>query len=277
MTTGWGPAFGPAPGRPRPEAGDEAARVVDELAARQVAARLLGGAGVAAHRHGQVPAGLERPLGDIDLVTGPESGPALADALPALGYTPNGLFNALHGGQRMLFHDTGHSRRLNVFVGEFAMAHRLDLSGRLHHHPRALAPADLLLTTLQIAGLRHDDIVDAARLVLAHEVSVPDRPAAPGQADALSLDRLIEITRADWGWYATVTGNLARVRDAAPALLDQTAAPIVRGRIALMITALDSAPKTASRKSRALAGGRAPWPDLPDEAAGTAAGTGASR
>ncbi len=277
MTTAWGPALGPAPGRPLPEAGDEAARVVDGLAARQVAARLLGGAGVAAHRHGQVPAGLERPLSDIDLATGSEDGQALAEALADLGYTPNGPFNALHGGQRMLFHDTGRSRRLNVFVGEFAMARRLDLTGRLHHHPRALAPADLLLTTLQVAGLRYEDIVDAVRLVLAHEVSVPDRPAVPGQADALSLDRLIEITRADWGWYAAVTGNLARVRDAAPGLLDQTAAPIVRGRIALMITALDSAPKTASRKSRAMAGGRAAWPELPEGAAGTAAGTGAFR
>jgi hypothetical protein len=277
MMTAWGPALGPAPGRPLPEAGDEAARVIDGLAARQVAARLLGGAGVAAHRHGQVPAGLERPLGDIDLAAGPESGQALADALAALGYTPNGPFNALHGDQRMLFHDTGHSRRLNVFVGEFAMTHRLDLTGRLHHHPRALSPADLLLTTLQVAEIRPEDIVDAVRLVLAHEVSVPDRPAVPGQADALSLDRLIEITRADWGWYAALTGNLARVRDAAPALLDQAVAPVVRGRIALMITALDSAPKTASRQSRAMAGGRAPWPELPEEAAGTAAGTGASR
>jgi Uncharacterised nucleotidyltransferase len=261
----------PVPGRPLPDVVDEAERVIDGLAGRGVVARLLGGAGVAAHRHGPVPAALERSFGDIDLVTRRKSGKALADGLTALGYTPNDRFNALHGARRMLFYDTDNSRQLDVFVGEFAMCHRLDLDARLSQHPRTLAPADLLLTKLQIVQINHKDIVDAVRLLLAHEVSAPDRPAVPGQADVLSLDRLIEVTRADWGWYTTFTDNLAKVRDAAGDLLDETAAAITGDRIASVAAALRGAQKTTRWKARAMVGRRAPWYELPEEVAGTGA------
>ena len=36
----------------------------------------------------------------------------------------------------------------------------------------------------------------------------------------LSLDRLAEVTRADWGWYTTFTDNLAAVGRDVPGLLD---------------------------------------------------------
>jgi hypothetical protein len=259
------------PGRPLPDVVDEAERVIDDLTGRGVAARLLGGVGVAAHRHGPVPATLERSFADIDLVTGRKSGRALAAGLIALGYAPNDRFNALHGARRMLFYDTDNSRQLDVFVGEFAMCHRLDLDGRLQLHPRALGPADLMLTKLQIVQINHKDVLDAVRLLLAHEVGGPDQPAAPGHADILSTDRLIAITRADWGWYTTFTDNLAKVRDALADLLDDAAAAIADGRIASVAAALEGAHKTARWKARAMVGRHAPWYELPEEVAGTGA------
>jgi len=260
-----------APAVPLADVIDEAERVIDGLTARGVAARLLGGAGVAAHRHGPVPAALQRSYADIDLVTGRKSGRALADGLAVLGYTPNEAFNALHGARRLLFYDTANHRQLDVFVGEFAMSHRLDLDHRLNQHPRALAPADLLLTKLQIVEINHKDLVDAARLLLGHEVAAPDRPAGPGEADVLSLDRLIEITRSDWGWYTTFTDNLAAVGRAVPGLLDEAAAPVVGERIEAVAAALGGAPKTARWRARALVGRRVPWYELPEEVAGTGA------
>ena len=163
------------PAVPLADVPSEAERVVDGLAARGVVARLLGGAGVAAHQHGPVPAVLQRAFADIDLVTGRKSGRALADGLAALGYAANDRFNALHGARRLLFYDTVNQRQLDVFVGEFAMCHRLGLDHRLNQHPRALAPADLLLTKLQIVEINRKDVVDAVRLLLAHEVAAPDR------------------------------------------------------------------------------------------------------
>ncbi len=272
MTTPSGPGPGqPAPARPLPDVVSEAERVVDTLAGRGVTVRLLGGVGVAAHRHGPVPAALQRSFADIDLVTGRKSGKALAGGLADLGYTPNDRFNAVHGARRMLFYDTDNARQLDVFVGEFDMSHRLDLNGRLGHHPRALSPADLLLTKLQIVEINSKDLVDAVALLLAHEVSAPDRPATPGQADVLSLDRLIEVTRADWGWYTTFTDNLAKVRNAAPDLVDEAWAGTVRERAESVAAALRGAPKTARWRARAMVGRRAPWYELPEEVAGTGA------
>jgi hypothetical protein len=262
-----------APAVPLASVIDEAERVVDGLAARGATARLLGGTGVAAHRHGPVPVTLERSFADIDLVTGRKGGRALADGLVALGYTPNEVFNALHGARRLLFYDTANHRQLDAFVGEFAMSHRLDLDGRLNLHPRALAPADLLLTKLQIVEINHKDVVDAVRLLLAHEVAAADRPAdaGPGQLDVLSLDRLAEITRADWGWYTTFTDNLAVVGSAASGLLDEMAARAVGDRVEAVLTGLRQAKKTTRWKARALVGRRAPWYELPEEVAGTGA------
>ena len=244
---------------------DEAQRVVDALAAGGVTVRLLGGVGVAAHRHGPVPASLTRSFADIDVVVGRKGGHPLGAGLETLGYTANDRFNALHSARRLLFYDSANSRQLDVFVGEFAMCHRLDLSGRLDRHPLALAPADLLLTKLQIVQINSKDVVDAVRLLLAHEVRAPDLPAEPGGADALSLDRLVEVTRADWGWYTTFGDNLRKVRDAAGDLLDQADAAAVLGRIDSVTAALAAAPKTARWKARSVLGRRAPWYELPEE------------
>lgn len=257
--------------RPLADVVDEAQRVVDALESGGVSVRLLGGVGVAAHRHGPVPAALSRSFADIDLVVGRKGGHALGTGLAALGYVPNDRFNALHGARRLLFYDPGNARQMDVFVGEFAMCHRLDLSDRLNRHPLALAPADLLLTKLQIVELNNKDLVDAVRLVLAHEVRAPDLPAGLGAADVLSLDRLVEVTRADWGWHTTFGDNLRKVRDAVPGLLDAAAASTVCERIDSVAAALEAAPKTTRWKARALLGRRAPWYELPEEVAGAGA------
>jgi hypothetical protein len=254
--------------RPLANVADEGERVVRALASCGVTARLLGGVGVAAHRHGPVPDALDRPFADIDLVTGRKSGRDLAKGLAAAGYTPNDRFNALHGARRLLFYDRANERQIDVFVGEFAMCHRLDLGGRLNQHPLALAAADLLLTKLQIVEINHKDVVDAIRLMLAHEVCPTDVSSAPGPADALSLGRLVEITRADWGWYTTFGDNLAKVGEAAPGLLDEAGASIVRDRVGAVTAALEAAPKTTRWKARAIVGRRAPWYELPEEVAG---------
>jgi len=164
-----------------------------------------------------VPAALERGYGDLDVVVPPKSARATTDALTSAGYQPNERFNALHGARRLLFYDTENKRQVDVFVGVFAMCHRLDLSGRLDQHPYSLDAADLLLTKLQIHEINRKDLVDAVRLLLTHDNA--DIGGGAGSPDTMSLDRLRSVTSADWGWFTTVTDNLALVRDAAADLL----------------------------------------------------------
>ena len=229
--------------------------------------RLLGGVGVALHDHRPVPPALERGYGDLDIVVPPKSTRQTTAALSAAGYVPNERFNALHGAQRMLFYDTDNKRQVDVFVGVFSMCHRLDLASRLDLHPYALDAADLLLTKLQIHEINRKDLVDAVRLVLTHE-NADIAGGGDGRTSSMSLDRLRAVTSSDWGWFTTVTDNLALVRTAASELLEPSDAGIVEVRVDEVDDALRSAPKSMRWKARSVVGRKTPWYELPEEVGG---------
>ena len=256
-------------GEPLSSVVDEADRVIDATRARGLAVRLLGGLGVAAHDHFDVPPALHREYADVDVVVAPSDSRALAAGLLALGYVPNDRFNALHGARRMLFYDRANERQLDVFVGEFAMCHRLDLRDRLDRHATALDAADLLLTKLQIVQLNAKDASDAVRLLFGHELTEGDSRETAEGAGTLSTGRLVAVTRVDWGWYTTFTDNLGAVASAARDLLDEASAELVTSRAQAILATLAEAPKSTRWKARALAGRRMPWYELPEEVAGS--------
>lgn len=256
---------------------DEAQRLIPALELVGVPARLIGGLGVAAHDHAAaVPAVLQREYADIDIVIPPKTNRTGSAQLVELGYTPNARFNALHGSRRLLFYDTANSRQLDIFVGEFAMCHRLDLSRRLNLHPTALAASDLLLTKLQIVELNHKDVLDACRLLLNHEVADVDdpayHPASTGgglSADQLSVRRIVVVTSADWGWYTTLSDNLTKVAAASPQLLPPDHSDTVMARVEALLRAMTAAPKGLRWRARSALGRRAAWYELPEEVAPT--------
>jgi len=250
----------------------EAARMLDGLGAAGVTARLLGGLGVAAHDHVQIPQTLQRVFADIDLVISAKSGGRASEAIAGLGYVPNARFNALHGARRLLFYDVANRRQVDVFVGSFKMCHSLQLGNVLDQHPTALSAADLLLTKLQIVQLNRKDVLDAVRLLLAHELSDPATATVegvPSGADALAIDRVVSITRLDWGWHTTISDNLATVDSWLDQLLAAPDVVRVRQRIAVLLDAMANAPKAARWRARAALGRRVPWYELPEEVAAT--------
>jgi hypothetical protein len=258
-------------GEPLSAIGAEATRLVDEMGGRHVVARLIGGLGVAAHDHVAPPPSLVREFADIDLVVPRAASRSTAQALAELGYTANARFNALHGATRLLFYDLPNRRQLDVFVGEFAMCHRLELEGRLDRHPTALAAADLLLTKLQIVELNQKDVLDAARLLLSHELTDDDADSdAASGADGLSQRRILSVTATDWGWHTTLSDNLAKVARGLPDDLAESLAAVVVRRAELLLAVMAQAPKSARWKARALIGRRKAWYELPEEVAITA-------
>jgi hypothetical protein len=245
----------------------EGRRLVNVAARLDLPVRLLGGVGVALHDHGPVPPALVRGYGDLDIVVPRKSTKRTTEVLTEAGYVGNDRFNALHGAQRMLFYDTPNKRQVDVFVGVFAMCHRLDLSDRLHLHPQSLDAADLLLTKLQIHEVNRKDLVDAVRLVLTHDVVDVGAPADE-LGDALALDRLCAVTSGDWGWYTTVTDNLVRVRTAASELLDPVDAGLVESRLDEIDASLRRSPKSVRWRARNVVGRKTPWYELPEEVGG---------
>jgi hypothetical protein len=237
----------------------EAIRLIDALADQGVTARLIGGLAIAQHRHLDLPSTLARPYGDIDIVVPPGRSAPFTDAMKDLGYTPNKRFNNLRGDKRMLFYDEPNNRQIDVFVGRFDMCHGVDLTDRLDTGTRTLSPTDLLLTKLQVVQINRKDLIDALTLLLTHEVVAGTAP------DAIEIQRLVQVTAGDWGWYTTLSDNLDRIPKLAGELLDAAGATVVVERIGRLRTGIDDAPKSLKWKMRSKVGRRLSWYELPEE------------
>jgi putative nucleotidyltransferase-like protein len=233
----------------------EALEVVEAARAEGFPIRILGGVAIAILAGEALPEPLRRTYADIDLAIKPDDGGRARSLLIALGYEPDRGFNSLHGSRRLLFYDMANGRRLDVFVGVFKMCHELDLRDRLEVVPNTLAPADLLLTKLQIVELNQKDLIDVVALVDVCGM------------DTLDLQRIEQVTGADWGWHTTVADNLERVAAAAAELLIEDDAAIVRKRVDAIRQAIDRAPKSLGWKVRARVGRRVQWYELPEEVA----------
>ena len=142
--------------------------------------------------------GVERVYGDIDLVLRRGDARAAQKLIPELGYVANERFNALHGEQRLMFVDEVNERRIDVFVGSFAMCHKLDLQSQLPENGETLTLADLLLTKLQIVEINEKDLSDVTMLLRDHEVAAAD------DSEVVDLRRIRKVCASDWGWFTTV-------------------------------------------------------------------------
>jgi hypothetical protein len=237
---------------------EEARRILREASDRGVPVRLVGGLAIRLHAE-PLHAAFVREYKDIDLVTVRSSGGDVARLLEALGYTGADEFNALNGHRRLLYGDERTGRRIDVFVGEFAMCHSIPVTERLDRDPATVPLAELLLTKLQIVELNERDATDAAALLHHHEVAAHDD-------DALNADRVAALCAADWGLWRTVTMNLERVGRHADRLdvADEEHARI-RGRIEQLRARIDGEPKSRGWRLRDRVGDRKRWYALPEE------------
>jgi hypothetical protein len=244
---------------PLDDAVDEGRRLVSACEAAGVRLRLLGGAAFGLHIHSPIPDRLRRVYGDVDAAVGARRAENLARLLPALGYAPDVRFNALHGEKRFLFHDPARGRKLDVFVGSFSMCHTMSLEARLPEHGSTLAPADLLLTKLQVVELNEKDMIDLLVLLAGHEV-------APSlDDDTIDVRRIAAVCAADWGWSTTVGDNLDRIAAAAARLLEPAGSARIAQRTGLIAAAIEEAPKSRAWRLRAMIGRRMVWYMLPEE------------
>jgi hypothetical protein len=243
-----------------PEIVTEGRRLVEEAAARGIAARLLGGIAIWLRASEAARAALGRSYPDLDLAARKRQSRGLRDLLEELGYEPERVFNATHGAQRLLYHAPDRRWHIDVFLDEFVMSHTLGLGERLDVEFPTLPAAELLLTKLQVAELNRKDASDTAMLLLDHE------PAETDGDGRVNLAHVARVTSSDWGLYTTVTDNLAKVRDLLPELLPGEAQrATVSSRLDAIERRLEEAPKTRAWKLRAKIGRRKRWYELPEE------------
>lgn len=237
----------------------EARRLTALASAAGLTVRLLGGVAIAIRAGAALPGGLRRTYKDLDFATVRGDAARFDALLVDAGYEADEQFNRIHGAQRRLHYDRANGKQLDTFVDTFAMCHVLELARRLPPRGQTLTPADLLLTKLQIVEVNDKDLVDTIALLLCH-------PIDEAGADVIALDELRPLLRADWGWYTTITDNLAKVAARlATVEVPDADKDLVSARIDELLTALRAFPKSMKWTLRAKVGRKIPWYDLPEE------------
>ncbi|WP_028059590.1 hypothetical protein [Candidatus Solirubrobacter pratensis] len=233
--------------------------IAEEAAAANIALRLIGGVAVWVRCPSARTVPLARAYGDIDLIGRARDRKAIVAFLEARGYEPDRMFNALHGASRLNFRDPRRDLPVDVLLDRFAMAHALDLRDRLTLDAPTLPLADLLLTKLQVVSINAKDLRDICALLLDHDLD----------ASGIDLARILEVTRADWGFEHTIHRTIATLTERIGDFdLERAAAERIVTRAEAISAALHAAPKSAKWKMRARVGERARWYEEPEEARG---------
>lgn len=234
----------------------EARRILAEAAARELPVRLLGGLAVRLRApHG--PGFFGRRCKDIDLVTRRQAGKQLVEMLCDLRWTPDERFNSLNGHRRLLFHEPGGERQIDVFIDSFAMCHELQLAPRLEVDPDSIPLAELLLTKLQIFQLNEKDQTDIFALLHDHDVADAD-------GETINAARVAELCAADWGLWRTSKLNVERTSQALEALAPEMAQTI-RDRLQRLWQTVEREPKSRRWRLRDRIGDRVTWYEEPEE------------
>lgn len=236
---------------------DTALRILGAAEECGIRARLLGGLAFYASCGSARAEPLARPINDLDIIVPSKQALAFGRLLGGLEFVGDRRFNSVHGETRMLFENG--DTQIDVFVGRFLQCHEIDLEGRIDRRALTIPLSDLLLTKLQIVELNRKDVLDILALLIDH-------PFASGDDDeSIDLDRLVAVTRKDWGWYTTVSKNLDKVVAAAGGILPAEPCHVVRAGISSLSEVIDHSPKSLAWKFRDKIGARVTWYNLPED------------
>jgi hypothetical protein len=248
----------------------EAVMLVQGAVAAGLKLRLLGGLGVRVLCPDFPPR--LRAGQDMDLACAGKRRRDIAAYLEKSGCVPDKMFNNLNGDRQMYFIAPS-GRPIDVMVDRLVMCHTLDFRPSFGRLPFTVDAIDVLLSKLQIVELNEKDAWDIFQLLSGVPAGPASTAGAAGTADAagtatLDTGRFARLIGADWGWWRTVTGNLAKLPGLAaeqPQLLPAGAPcdPLAQAR-ALAQVAQD-APKGVKWKLRANVGDRVRWYELPEE------------
>lgn len=244
----------------------EARRILGEVEARGMKVKLLGGIAIQLALGERINPLLKRECGDIDLFTTKSYCSGVESLLEELGWEPNSQFNALNGARRLLFSDPETDRKIDGFIDDFEMCHKLPLARRFDLPGPTLSPSDLLLTKLQIIELNAKDRGDCYALLLGFPVTDQPETGSGDAIESIDLEGITTLTGKDWGLQHTLELNLGRLRtglDESPlSAADRLA---IEGSIAAIEAAMEDARKSRSWKLRAKVGERKKWYDEPEE------------
>jgi hypothetical protein len=237
-----------------PDFDEEMRRLLAESRARNICMRLIGGLAIKIHCPSSSLLSLTRDYSDFDLVTFKEDYRKLPAFFTQMGYIADKEFNILNGTRRQIYFDPEGGRKVDVFIGDFEMCHRLPLSKRLHADPLTVPLAELLLSKTQIVYLTRRDVIDLATLLLDH-------PVDQGDDEVINIERIIRLCVRDWGLYTTTIQNLDKMLNMLhhEKVLDEAQTRIIAQRVEKIKLALARAKKSLRWQVRNKVGRRVRW------------------
>jgi len=240
----------------------EAERIISTAESQDITLRLMGGTAFGIRCPSAKHRAVARTYPDIDLVGLKKQSRTIRGFFMSIGYEENKMFNALRGSTRLMFFDTPNKRRIDIFLDDFDMCHRIDLHDRLKIDSKTLSLADLLATKLQVVKTNEKDIKDMVALLLDHDVATSDEP------EKVNGKRLAKLCAEDWGIYKTFTSVLAKILIVMEQLdLTPDERKLVKDRIERLSKMIEDEPKSMKWKMRARVGEKAMWYKLPDDLA----------
>jgi len=237
----------------------EAMALAEGAAAGGLGLKLLGGLAVRVLCP-DYPPRLRRDQ-DIDFACLSKERKKVAAYLADSGCQADRMFNSLNGDRQMYFLAPS-GRPIDVMVDRLTMCHTLDLRPSFGRQRLTVDAIDVLLSKLQIVELNEKDARDIVYMLSALPLG--------GEGVSLDTDRYGKLLGADWGWWRTVTGNLAKLPGliaAKPELVPAGAAFDPLEEIQRLSQLADDAPKTVKWRLRSNVGDRVRWYELPEEVA----------
>jgi len=238
----------------QPEIVEEMNRLIAAAAAKDIRLRAIGGLAVQTHNKGD-HAIFIREYPDLDFVVQRKQRREFEAFMNELGFLPNKQFNLLNGAQRQIYYEKKSGMRIDVFVGDFEMCHKIPLEDRLHLDPTTIPLTELLLSKAQIVELNRKDSLDLIALLLYN-------PTGHDDDDKINLDYIAQLCSQDWGLYKTTSLNLMRVKDMVNAedleLSDHERA-LVLGRVGEILDAFETMDKPLAWQLRDRVGTRVRW------------------
>jgi hypothetical protein len=199
---------------------------------------------------------------DIDFACVSKQRKKVAEHLERVGCEPDRRFNNLNGDRQMYF-TAPSGRPIDVMVDKLSMCHVLDFRPSFDRQPLTIDAVDVLLSKLQIVELNEKDLRDIVHLLAA-------LPLGGGSQASIDTDRFGKLLGADWGWWRTVTGNLAKMEEMLgdrPGLIPDNRAYEPVAQAGRLLELAVETPKSMKWKLRANVGERVRWYELPEEVA----------
>jgi hypothetical protein len=217
-------------------------RLIDAANEKNIQLRAIGGLAVQAHNKRNHPL-FVREFGDLDFVIASKQRRQFEAFMPTVGYSAHKQFNVLNGDQRQIYYHNDNEMKIDIFVGDFEMCHKIPMEDRLTADPVTIPLAELLLSKAQIVELNHKDVLDLTSLLLNNKTGV-------GDTDTINLEILAQLCSQDWGLYKSTSISLQKVED----LMNEADLPLTQEERDLVRERVHQIQKTFEEMSKPL-----PW------------------